>query len=105
MTKRTRRQSPATDENTEPKTLDSNTNDEDQQPEPETKRYRLRSGRGAPMPAAVDTNTKKAKQTNDDGLKKPAVKKSAPKPFIEYKGAVEYYTEAADIEAACGKLL
>lgn len=105
MTKRTRRQSPAIDENTQPQQLDSNKNDEDQQPEPETKRYRLRSGRGAPTPAAVNPKATTKRADVDDDLKKPAVKKSATKPFIEYKGAVEYYSEAADIEAACGKLL
>lgn len=71
------------------------------------KRYRLRSGAVGRIagdgdssnkenPAAIVAKATKPKET------KP---KSGPKPFIEYKGAVEYYTLFGDIETACAKLL
>lgn len=71
------------------------------QPEEQPKRYRLRSG-------TVGTITKADENDQNNGqtvAKLPAKPKSGPKPFINYTGTVEYYTEADDIEAACAKLL
>lgn len=67
------------------------------------KRYRLRSG-------AVGRTTESNKENPTVAVRneaKPKVTKpkSGPKPFIEYTGKVEYYTQFGDIETACEKLL
>lgn len=88
---------------TDQATVEIATTEEEQPPqEPQTKRYRLRSGRTVIEQSSDDG----AEKENGIGEKAPSSKpKSGPKPFIKYTGAVEYYTEAADIEAACAKLL
>lgn len=73
------------------------------QVEPAPKRYRLRSGAAS---GHTDENKENPAKNAVSVKEKPKPKpKSGPKPFIEYKGAVEYYTSADDIEAACAKLL
>lgn len=69
--------------------------------QPTAKRYRLRSGAVGDQP--TDNVLKTATKSTED--KKKPKPKSGPKPFIDFKGTVEYYTDEADIEAACAKLL
>lgn len=64
--------------------------------EPPAKRYCLRSGAA---PIAKEPNHPQSKSV----VKKPYVPKKA-RPFIEYKGKVEYYTEFDDISMACEQL-
>lgn len=75
--------------------------------QPAAKRYRLRSGAVRNAAANLDDGNDKENSSLEISAKQPAKTKakSKPKPFIEYKGVVEYYTEAEDIEAACDKLL
>lgn len=56
------------------------------------------------VPQSPDAIVKSTRRLNSSGDIKPKTK-SGPKPFIDFKGTVEYYTTASDIEAACAKLL
>lgn len=71
------------------------------------KRYRLRSGAAGRIEANKEnpSNNDNVSKTKQEAKPKVTKPKSGPKPFIEYKGKVEYYTQFGDIQEACEKLL
>lgn len=97
MTKRTR--TSKTDDIVADLALTTTTTMTTGQEQPAPKRYRLRSGA---VGTTIDDQENVTKSSTEKQKPKP---RSAPRPFIEYKGEVEYYTRAEDIEAASAKLL